>query len=183
MATMGRPKASSQKTLEEAATELFFEQGYDRTSVDDISERVGVSRATFFNYFPSKADVLLVEIDRALDLLDTVLTPDLTLGDGLRKVAESLSAANIPLIVSQSEAMGVTDDVHEVLPARVWRLRRIVGRKVSNPVWQWAVTGAIVEGALAWAKAPEGGSLTRRLDDAFSSLQLLPTADLEDLVQ
>lgn len=38
-----------------AATALFLEQGYDRTSLARIAESSGVSRATLFKQFPSKA--------------------------------------------------------------------------------------------------------------------------------
>ncbi|MDT8914939.1 TetR/AcrR family transcriptional regulator [Amycolatopsis sp. PS_44_ISF1] len=38
-----------------AATALFLELGYDRTSLAQIAERSGVSRATLFKQFPSKA--------------------------------------------------------------------------------------------------------------------------------
>ncbi len=38
-----------------AATALFLELGYDRTSLAQIAERSGVSRATLYKQFPSKA--------------------------------------------------------------------------------------------------------------------------------
>ncbi|MGV9297013.1 MULTISPECIES: TetR/AcrR family transcriptional regulator [Amycolatopsis] len=38
-----------------AATSLFLELGYDRTSLARIADRSGVSRATLFKQFPSKA--------------------------------------------------------------------------------------------------------------------------------
>lgn len=38
-----------------AATALFLELGYDRTSLAQIAERSGVSRATLFKQFPTKA--------------------------------------------------------------------------------------------------------------------------------
>ncbi|MFC8191247.1 TetR/AcrR family transcriptional regulator [Cellulomonas sp. NPDC057328] len=38
-----------------AATALFLEQGYDRTSLARVAERSGVSRATLFKQFPTKA--------------------------------------------------------------------------------------------------------------------------------
>ena len=65
----GRPRTSSRAALEEAALELFLEQGYTPTTIDQITSRAGVSRATFFNYFSSKADLLWVEVDDALDSL------------------------------------------------------------------------------------------------------------------
>ncbi|BCJ53382.1 hypothetical protein Asp14428_48570 [Actinoplanes sp. NBRC 14428] len=38
-----------------AATALFLELGYDRTSLLRIAERSGVSKATLFKQFPTKA--------------------------------------------------------------------------------------------------------------------------------
>ncbi len=66
---VGRPPSVSRETLEEAACELFFEQGYAATSVADITQRAGVSRATFFNYIPTKSDLLWTSVDDALDTL------------------------------------------------------------------------------------------------------------------
>lgn len=41
-----------------AAQTLFFERGYDATSVEDIIGRAGVSKGAFYYYFPSKEAVL-----------------------------------------------------------------------------------------------------------------------------
>jgi AcrR family transcriptional regulator len=40
-----------------AATRLFLESGYDRTSLARVAERAGVSTATLFKQFPSKAEL------------------------------------------------------------------------------------------------------------------------------
>ena len=61
----GSPRASSRETLAEAACELFLEQGYEATSIADITTRAGVSRSSFFNYFASKADILWAASRRA----------------------------------------------------------------------------------------------------------------------
>jgi AcrR family transcriptional regulator len=42
----------------EAATDLFAEKGYDETTVDDIAQKAGVSRRSFFRYFSSKSDLM-----------------------------------------------------------------------------------------------------------------------------
>jgi AcrR family transcriptional regulator len=42
----------------EAAIEVFAEKGYARTTVDDIAERAGSTRATVYLHFKTKSDVL-----------------------------------------------------------------------------------------------------------------------------
>jgi AcrR family transcriptional regulator len=42
----------------DAATDLFAEKGYDETTIDDIAQKAGVSRRSFFRYFSSKGDLM-----------------------------------------------------------------------------------------------------------------------------
>lgn len=44
--------------LLDAALELFYEKGYEKSSINDIIDRVGVSKGAFYYYFNSKEDVL-----------------------------------------------------------------------------------------------------------------------------
>lgn len=41
----------------DAATQLFLESGYDRTPLARVAERAGVSKATLFKQFPTKAEL------------------------------------------------------------------------------------------------------------------------------
>ena len=41
-----------------AATRLFAERGYDRTSVQEIVEAAGVTKGALYHYFGSKDDLL-----------------------------------------------------------------------------------------------------------------------------
>src|SRR3954469_4764155 len=66
----GRPRASSRETLAEAACELFLEQGFEATSLADITSRAGVSRSSFFNYFSSKFDILWASLDERIAALE-----------------------------------------------------------------------------------------------------------------
>jgi AcrR family transcriptional regulator len=60
--------------LQDAAFALFSEQGYDATSVDQIAERAGVGRSTFFRTFPSKEAVIFPDHDDVLARIHARLT-------------------------------------------------------------------------------------------------------------
>lgn len=59
----------ARQRLIEAAFALFEEHGYDTTTVDQIAERAGVGRTTFFRTFGSKEDVIFPHHD---DLLTSI---------------------------------------------------------------------------------------------------------------
>jgi AcrR family transcriptional regulator len=61
--------------LAEAAFALFDEHGYEQTTIDDITERAGLGRTTFFRHYRSKEDVIFPDHDRLLGLVrDRLLT-------------------------------------------------------------------------------------------------------------
>ena len=49
-----RDSSATRQALRDAATALFAERGYDRTTVRDIATRAGVNQALLFRYFGSK---------------------------------------------------------------------------------------------------------------------------------
>ncbi len=53
-----RKKEETRQRIFEAAISLFREQGFEATTVDEITEKADVGRGTFFNYFPRKESVL-----------------------------------------------------------------------------------------------------------------------------
>lgn len=91
----GRPATTSARKLAAAAQELFFAQGFERTSVEDIAAAVGVSRRTFFRYFPTKADVLWVESDAEIDRLNAFLAAD----EGIYPPREVLESAIVAALL------------------------------------------------------------------------------------
>ncbi|SMX77883.1 TetR/AcrR family transcriptional regulator [Brevibacterium antiquum] len=62
-----RKKRERGQALRQAALDLALENGYTNVTVEDICERCGVSRRTFFNYFSSKEEALLGRADTVFD--------------------------------------------------------------------------------------------------------------------
>lgn len=62
-------KTPARTRLADAAFALFDERGYEHTTVDDIAERAGLGRTTFFRHYRSKEDVIFPDHDRLLALI------------------------------------------------------------------------------------------------------------------
>ncbi|MEW1658737.1 MULTISPECIES: TetR family transcriptional regulator [unclassified Streptomyces] len=58
-----RKKQRTRDALIRAALELFTEQGYEETTIDEIAEAVDVSQRTFFRYFANKQEVVFAVQD------------------------------------------------------------------------------------------------------------------------
>ena len=167
----GRPRASSRRMLAEAAGELFLEQTYARTTIDDIARRAGVSRATFFNYFPAKSDLLWLEVDESLDrfaaalaVVDDTLAPMDAVLEAVVRLAEGFGPDRLPLAVTQVELMGTDAELQASGLPRFLELVRVVAAAIATRVGEdpdallpraaaTAVVGAAVAAATVWARA------------------------------
>lgn len=180
--------------LEEAAGELFLERGYAATSVADITQRAGVARSTFFNYFPAKSDLLWAAFDERVDALRAALTADPgartdaretpTAGDvvagALAALAADLPAEHVALAFTQADTMGLGDDLRLAAARRTADLGAALaayaaGRgveplhaRVAGTAW----AGALVAAVEAWAHAGAGRTrLPDLLDRALTPVR------------
>lgn len=84
---------TARERLADAALTLFEDRGYDDTTVDEIAERAGVGRSTFFRHHRSKEDAVFPDHD-----------------DLLRRVGERLESSGAGTAIA-----AVTDAVRLVL--------------------------------------------------------------------
>lgn len=69
-----RQRKHTRAEIVRVAFELFGKRGYEQVPVEAIAAAAGVSRATFFNYFPQK-DLLLREVAQArVERLQSILS-------------------------------------------------------------------------------------------------------------
>ncbi len=165
----GRPTASSRADLEDAAAELFLERTYAATSVADITQRAGVSRTTFFNYFTAKSDVLWSTFDRNIGRLAGCLagaaaeTPAMAaVRAAFLEVVSPIGPESVPWALTQQELMGTREVLESsglrrfMEQAAVLRgfLARRTGIPAADPRVQaaaFAALGAVAAAAGAWA--------------------------------
>ena len=55
----GRPRCYDEAEVLEKALQVFWRQGYEATSVDDLTAAMGLSRSSFYSAFGSKQGVLI----------------------------------------------------------------------------------------------------------------------------
>lgn len=59
--------------LRELALQLFAEQGYEKTSLREIAERLGVTKAALYYYFKSKEDIVASLVEDYMAELDELI--------------------------------------------------------------------------------------------------------------
>ncbi|MEQ0562450.1 TetR/AcrR family transcriptional regulator [Amycolatopsis sp. NEAU-NG30] len=62
----GRPGYDLESLLM-VAVKLFNERGYDGTSMEDLSRKLGITKSAIYHHVPSKEELLRLAVDRALD--------------------------------------------------------------------------------------------------------------------
>jgi len=105
----GRPGYDLQSLLA-VAVAVFNERGYDGTSMDDLSRRLGISKSSIYYHVDSKEELLALALDRALD--------------GLFLVADEVKASGEPAIVRLERLVrGSVDVLADRLPCVTLLLR------------------------------------------------------------
>lgn len=161
----GRPRASSREVLSEAACELFLEQGYDATSVSDITRRAGVSRSSFFNYFSAKSDVLWSGLDEQMDAAARRLREGDTVDEAVTGIGAGLAPDALALAITNAEAMGIAIELERDRAVRQFRLQRELAARLvrdgvpalAAEVRAGALSAAVLAAVWAWADRTGAG--------------------------
>ncbi|NYI07970.1 TetR/AcrR family transcriptional regulator [Allostreptomyces psammosilenae] len=84
-ATRRRRGSDTRAEIQEVALTLFTEKGYEATSLREIAERLGITKAALYYHFKSKEDIVHTLLDDRLEVVDELIswasaqprTPDL----------------------------------------------------------------------------------------------------------
>lgn len=183
---MAKTEVDARVRLQQAALELFREQGYDQTTAAEIASRAGLTRRTFFRYFPDKREVLFdgEAVLRSALIAAVAHAPDSlgsldTLFHAFRSVV-ALLEDNRPFskprheIISRTPALderemaktaALADALASALKARgVADLQAVLAARTGM--------AAFVHATVSWLDDP-GLGLGERLDLAFHGLKAL----------
>ncbi len=99
-AKRGRPGYDLETVLG-VAVKLFNERGYDGTSMEDLSRKLGITKSAIYHHVPSKQELLRLAVNRGLDgLFAEVDKLDEVEGRAIDKL-EYLVRASVRVLVEQ----------------------------------------------------------------------------------
>jgi AcrR family transcriptional regulator len=68
-----RSRTDTRARIQQVAVELFTEHGYEGTSLREIAERLGVTKAALYYHFKSKEDIVLSLVEDYLAQMDALV--------------------------------------------------------------------------------------------------------------
>jgi len=71
-----RKKEETKERIFNTAMKLFKSRGFEKTTIDDITEKADVAKGTFFNYFPKKEAVLRYLAEQWLEEVEDKLAAE-----------------------------------------------------------------------------------------------------------
>ncbi|BCJ60435.1 TetR/AcrR family transcriptional regulator [Micromonospora endophytica] len=70
---MSQSTGGTRERIKAVALELFTEQGYEATSLREVAERLGVTKAALYYHFKSKDEIVTSVVADRLDLMDSLI--------------------------------------------------------------------------------------------------------------
>jgi AcrR family transcriptional regulator len=96
--TTGSTAVVTRTRILDAARALFAERGYAGTSMRDLADALGMTKAALYYHFPGKADILLALVEPLLDRLEAI-------GDDAGRGREASMRAYVRLLAAHAAGM------------------------------------------------------------------------------
>ena len=178
-----RKKARTRAAIRQHALRLFRENGYQRTTVEQIAAAAEVSPSTFFRYFPTKEDLVLQDdmdtrMIEAFGRQPSDLSPLGAVRAAVREMFGSYTQADLDTL---SETIALTLTVPEVRGRAMDEFARTIGviaealaKRSGRPADDLAVrttAGAIIGVMMSLTMPWEGWSSDRQaIEDLFQHI-------------
>ncbi|HLI86709.1 MAG TPA: TetR/AcrR family transcriptional regulator [Bryobacteraceae bacterium] len=159
-----RDPASKREAVLKTAAELFLEKGYGRTCLNDVAERLNITKPALYHYFRNKEGILLECYRVGAGLIEEILNDIAShCGTGLEKVEAFIySYANV-MTVNFGRCVMRLDEA-ELSPealAEVRGYKRKIDRRLRSFIQEGIADGSItpcdaklaafsIAGALNW---------------------------------
>ncbi|MFB7274146.1 TetR/AcrR family transcriptional regulator [Streptomyces sp. NPDC056244] len=179
-------RGDTRQRIQDVALELFAEQGYEKTSLREIAERLDVTKAALYYHFKTKEDILISLFEDLTRPIDDLITwgrgrPHTleTKREVLRRYSEALAAATPIFRFMQENQATVRDlSIGEGFKDRMMCLRELIEdpeASLTDRVRSMTALFALHAGAFA-LKDIEGDPEEKRLAILEVSTELITSA-------
>lgn len=137
-------KADIRSTLISVGLELFEKFGVDKTNIGDITDKAGIAKGSFYNFYKSKGDLLL-EIygverqkvqDRAVGLFrDSDEEIDVLLKSYATYLTNSIKERPILNIIYASDSLALISD--KSVRERMMGYNQLINRQMTEMIQGW----------------------------------------------
>jgi AcrR family transcriptional regulator len=130
-----RKRAATRAAVTAAARALTAERGLNGYTVEEVCERAGISRRTFFNYFPAKEDAIIGHADDEIpeDVVEEFVSGGASSAPG--QISPTLFQDLIRLSLKLSENMAASEE----------ETRQLIGVIKKEPQLMLRIIGATAE--------------------------------------
>lgn len=144
---------STRARIQSVALELFTEQGYEKTSLREVAERLGVTKAALYYHFKSKDEIVssLVE-DRLTSFDELIKTAEDLPADAesrrmiLTRYADAFFSSDQPSVMrffEQNQTVVKSLSVGKEMRDRLMRIAQLIARPDTSPEGQLRAALAI----------------------------------------
>jgi len=141
-----RDPASKREAVLKTAAELFLEKSYGRTSLNDVAERLHITKPALYHYFRNKEEILLECYRWGTGLIEQILNGIAGHGGtGLEKVAAFIkSYANVMTVNFGRCVMRLDEgDLSREARAEVRNYKRKIDRRLRSFIQEGVSDGSI----------------------------------------
>ena len=183
---MPRWKPDAVERLQNAALELFDEQGFERTTVAEIAQRAGLTQRTFFNHFADKREVLFglsaelrQELVREIEAGDDTTPPLDAVVHAMEVVADKVLENRRDVVTRRHAVVAANPELRErelgKNAALTGAIAAVLEERGCDPDTALLAAGAAMLAQQAafrtWAQPGETRPLRELLVDAVSALR------------
>jgi len=159
-----RDPATKREAVLKTAAQLFLEKSYGRTSMNDVADRLNITKPALYHYFDNKEDILLECYRLGCGLIEETLNQIAAhCGNGLQKVEAFIHSYAIVMTVNFGRCVMRIDEGDLTTDARaeVRTYKRKIDRRLRSFIQEGIEDGSIapcdtklaafsIAGALNW---------------------------------
>ena len=157
---MRETTGGTRQRIQAVALELFTEQGYEKTSLREIAERLGVTKAALYYHFKSKDEIVTSFVDDRLRRMDELIAwaaaqppPLATRRALLGRYADSMFAGDLPQVMrffEQNQTVLKSLVAGQQMRDRMMRLAHELCRGDDSPAAQLRATLTLFAVHTSW---------------------------------